>query len=769
VNAGSHQLTVSSNGLIDAVSAPLTFVSSNQVTLFNLEITANGTEMFVNISAPVVIVRQSTLDIGRTNWLIENAEDVQFYNTQLTSSEASVAIRITPNSLAGKRKLALDQVNFDHVTLSQSTSFQIDGSTMNVSVQGATGKCNELISGYFEGLQVLNTVLVQHTTSGNSMSLFHTSEYGSSFFHNSTFVCLTGCDEFSAVIGRDEIATSPVLEMRDVIIRKLSVTSANGIAYIGSKLILDTVDSDSGVGSFSASRDPISISIRKSRFSSRVGSPAFTYSGSLDPLFCVQLTQIDIPTGGDVGYWIGNTGGYAQMVFTCPSSMALVKLLDSMALNGSLTITEKLSSDIPLALEMTTGSTLIFAASSSLRKVILDASKGSLIYFPTEPMEGLTNSVLNGVISPLPDDITRLKIVWPLNLPPPTPGFEYPLFPYSTMLTEEYDFDSSSILLQGNSTWLTWVYDTVACNPACLANATAICATSDRCVCEANWYGPLCDCDQSTAPPGVFCSIYGGRNWVLEGTMFLPPTASVNLTSSYTLNVIGDMHLDGTVGMNDGTVVVATGIIYSNGKLFGLCKLREFRHDGACVVYSTVSVQSYALEFSNLTEIELILDASDLTTDGSCVPPNPPDALDHLINSTFSAVAHSVMSSNASWTFRIVTGRNETNPQDLKKLSFETKILKSGDVGKSTGSTTNLLASSSGEDSCAGAVNPTGTMTLFVGPCAGASPKNGSKNVDWYIIAAPIIGVVLLVAVFILLVLKVDALRNAVLPYHKSN
>jgi hypothetical protein len=769
ISAAGHSLEVSTTETLKSVPHIMAFGSDIFVRFNSFALDPPHRDAYLIGDAPTIYIENSNINTNASNHRFYNVKNFHIRDSMLVSNQgAPLAVAI--NALEGLQVRKVEILNSIFSSLDGTMIGLQLGWPFNVSINGLSASARAIMTGDLTNMVMENVSISQYAENG--IPLFYSFSLGFTMIGNSNFSCVLNCGPGTLVFKRDQAST--FIEVDGVRLANTSLFMSD--TAVENHVTVDNSISNAPLGTFgAANRAALSIHITKSQFASNALLPAFGYATTNEDLFlCAPDNNKFLrPTPSDVAVFKMTNTGSSVLHLACPSVLPSMELKGTFQMIGKLHVKEQIISNQFAMFANGDIDTIMILGSVELINVALDMSIGGLLYTPTIPLEGMKLTSSSVTIS----GSTELIVDWPLSLGyAPQPSVIYPICPsthgVTTPTTSTYG--EWSVATYFNNSHLNFFYNPVPCNVDCVSNATAICASTERCFCKSNWFGPLCDCDQTEAPDGVFCSIYGGQNWILDGTMFLPPDASVTLADDYTLNVLGDMRLDGNVSVGDGTVVIATGVIYSNGKLFGSCKLRELRLNGACIVYSTVSVQSFALEFSSLTEIELELDASDLTTDDSCVPPNPSDALDHLVNSTFAAFTHSVMSSNASWRFKLVGGRNSSNPQDLSKLKFKTQILTSGDISKSTGSTSKLLSETPNSGSCSNVVNPIGQMSLFVQPCDPNNNNNNNnpaskKKLAWYIIVAPIIGAVALIGAIILIVLKVGAVRSVILPYHKSN
>jgi hypothetical protein len=306
-----------------------------------------------------------------------------------------------------------------------------------------------------------------------------------------------------------------------------------------------------------------------------------------------------------------------------------------------------------------------------------------------------------------------------------------------------------------------FVFHETPCNALCVPQNKLMeqCVSRASCYCTPPFSGPLCACDTRLLPAGVTCSEEEGKAWVLSGDMSLSSGSSVTIPKETVLQVDGNMNISGDVYLGESSGIVATGVILQNGVLKATCKLVERLTPRGCLVHPTINIHSNSFIFLDLTAIELTLDISDLSTDGSCQ--NPASlSLDDLKASMFFSYNNTLMSSEASWTIRLDTG-SDRDEKKFEKLSFRTEILSSSDRSASLGTTTKLATSSTSSKSCATIEQPVGALSLVVAPCK-------EKKVQWWWYGAPIIAVTVIVVITLVIVFSVKSVREAVIPYHKS-
>jgi hypothetical protein len=779
INSTSELIISSNAGATLNVANDLSFNSLNRVELRDFNLINQGQ---VSLSAPNVSITTCQIS-SESTWLVSNFSTLTIHGSTL---------HLASSVLLESSSLFLTQIN--HEAIEVASSITVSLSTINVTTHTFMS-----VDGGFNGPDKFSVIDVQFIDGivfyyGNFKELSISDDSVFQFPQNSitlqnAVIAFNPANILERVEIRDSSfegigavawifdSLSTKITVGSMILERLTMTAApvshRQIGLVETSLVnVSKVVSNRMLGVFEfgprSSFVWIPFVVTDSYFGALSANPAIGFiSGTASSGFDVCLTNVDFaPVARSAIDVVVDVSGNIGINFTCSSQVRLIYFVQSTTLIGTLEVTGRLDGAPAAILSVPTGQGQL-----RLQSIVSDlhivAKADTFTYLPTLPDLGILNSV--------PIEAENWRIEWPLLPVLPEILKYYPFYNIEAGASLNTTTQSDSlwnITYTLNDTNIRYDFGIVPCNPACYLNHTddsALCINKVICHCLAEWAGPVCECDQLHAPLDSFCDPAGGLNWLHNGDLHVQDIQFMEILPAYTLTVDGNVYIDGNVTMGETTSLVASGVVISNGTLKGLCKLKELRTSQGCIIYSTLNIQSLNMEFSNLSLIQLEFDVSDLTTDGSCVPPTPPDAMDSLVPSTFASLERTLMASSAQWTFTMDGGKNPANPQVLDKLSFSTRILTSGNRQTSEGTTSNLRTSTASSGSCSSAVNPVGAMTLFVSPCESpGTPAAKSTGVKWYVYTIPIIAVVVIAAVIATLVFTVPAVRNVVLPYHKS-
>jgi hypothetical protein len=403
----------------------------------------------------------------------------------------------------------------------------------------------------------------------------------------------------------------------------------------------------------------------------------------------------------------------------------------------------------------------------------IDATINQLVYVPFDPEESIVGTNGSSLL------LTSISIDWRQSYDPPV-GITFILsdvvLSYSSFegaLTP--DVFNLSHSLTGPD--FTFEFLPVPCNSSCVAenmDPNPICANKLRCPCLFPWGGPFCGCNTTGIPEGSYCSESGQQTWETTNSFSLPSGQVLVIPDNYTFVVNGNTTISGELVLSEGTSLISSGVMVSEGVLTILCKLRE-RHVSAtaCSVYTTVSVISESFVFTGLNHVDLLLDVSELSTDGSCVQPSDISIFD---DPTFKSLTTTIFQGeNISWKVTFVSGtgskRAVLEEQDVAKLKFNTSLVLSNDTSKSLGVVSELLVSTPSSDTCASFTSAPGQLSLFVAGCTPTpNPEGKAKSsIKWWWYGIPIIAVVVIAAIILTLVFTVGAAKSVVMPYRGSD
>jgi hypothetical protein len=414
-----------------------------------------------------------------------------------------------------------------------------------------------------------------------------------------------------------------------------------------------------------------------------------------------------------------------------------------------------------------------------------------------------TNQSSTGInIAYVSSDIQYIEVDWNLRrLGVPEVNRDYKLLVGDPTGIDVYSLDPQFNITGKTDTTpytLFYVFNPVECNPDCEnRNMSAFCVSIDFCPCAAPWDGPYCDCNKNGLPAGASCG--KGENWYTDEDFEIDEDDMFFLPLNYSYYVDGDFDLDGELDMSEGSEIFSTGVFVQNGTLNGVCRLLENRTGDGCVIYSTISVQSQSLRFYSISKVNLVLDVSQLTTDGSCIPPSIPKS--HLdlpsVESIFTSLTGTTMAPDALWNITVVVADRDSDdsseeeekrrdswtafdaaatptpaPERYQNLKINTTLLNSRNIGESSGTSTRLHSSGPTSQSCSSFMTSPGQLSLFISPCEPVTPEETttkkSGRVLWWYYTIPIIALVAIVVIVLVTVFTVPAIREKVLPYHNS-
>jgi hypothetical protein len=271
----------------------------------------------------------------------------------------------------------------------------------------------------------------------------------------------------------------------------------------------------------------------------------------------------------------------------------------------------------------------------------------------------------------------------------------------------EYDVSTSWEVATGST---LFSFNPVPCDSRCLPSHLSIleCSSRLKCSCALSWTGDFCECDQTGLISGTVCSVRGAI-WNHTGDLITTSGISTNVPVNHTLIVEGDATINGNLTLPGASLSVSGQASVNAGiKLSG--KLRELRQSAGCIVYSTVHIYvEEALQIASNGIIEVELDVSELSLDGSCIPPQD-SSMDGLVSPLIVSKGAVNMASSSQWNIKLSGGAS----QNISLLLFTTRLLASGSGSSGTSQHVNLEISS--DVLCSEVVqSPVGSMTLNVG------------------------------------------------------
>lgn len=461
---------------------------------------------------------------------------------------------------------------------------------------------------------------------------------------------------------------------------------------------------------------------------------------------------------------------------TCPrrTDIASLTLMLSATVAGDLGIYGNVSSfdeEVSAQLTLAAGSHLTLSSDSSLNSALIDSSAGRILFTPNLASPGSLGGNALSKIQFSDSSLGNLQIDWP-SLNPlllPTSDQPYVLAPsYTGFLDTGYrQYNGWSIRIytgpgsSRDTVPLLYRYVRQTCAQSCsMPYDTSQCLNTKVCSCSNGWAGPNCDCSAALIPNAT-CSLGGGPVYLINGSLTIETSQSTAIPSGSTLIISGNLTVNGSLTLGEGAVVVAAGKLSANGNIAMTSTLHEFRFSGRCAVYSTTSIQAASMAFSKANKVSLVVDASSLTTDGSCVPPTPSNALDSYFNTTFASQTITTMESQASWNISFLTNRNPANPQKTRGLKFTHRILESRNLTGSSGTSSFILVTQTKSNACSNSVSTPGLLSLVVNPCSVTS------GLPWYAVAIPLIVIVILIIVVLFAILVLKFGQDKILPWHQ--
>lgn len=419
-------------------------------------------------------------------------------------------------------------------------------------------------------------------------------------------------------------------------------------------------------------------------------------------------------------------------------------------------------------LGLSSGSSLTLSSSSAINSVLVDSTLGK-VYFT--PALGSSGSLPLGAFANIKfadSSLSNFQIDWP-SLDPslfPIGNRDYVLSPsYPTFIDtgfRKYNGWSVRIYTDTRSRALLYRYYRQTCSQSCAAPFdTNQCLNTDYCSCPNGWAGTNCSCYVASLPVGATC-VSNSSDLVIAGPLNIDNTSSLSIPSQTTVTVTGDLIVDGTLIVGTGSSLITTGVLSANGLVYISAKLQEFRFSGRCVIYSNTNVQALALQFSNATKLSLELDASDLTTDGSCIPPTPANALDGYFNTTLSSLSTTVTASQAIWSISILLHGNPLITQDASRMNFQLQLLTSKNISSSKGSPSITIKTNVNKGSaCPKTTKAPGLVYLIVSPCTATS------SIPWWALTIPLIIIFSLVIILLIAIFIFKCGQEKILPWHQ--
>lgn len=456
------------------------------------------------------------------------------------------------------------------------------------------------------------------------------------------------------------------------------------------------------------------------------------------------------------------------------TDIASLTLMFDITVVGELGVSRNISSkdlDADKQLHLASGSHLTLSSDSSLNSALIDSSAGRILFTPSLASSGSMNGDAFSKIQFADSGLGNLQINWP-SLNPlllPTSDQSYVLAPsYAGSLDTGYrQYNGWSIrIYTGTSSSrgtvpLLYSYIRQTCARSCsIPYDTSQCLNTNVCSCSNGWSGPNCDCSASLIPSAT-CALSGGPVYVINGSLTIEPSMSTSVPSGSTLIISGNLTVNGTLTLGEGAMVVAAGTMTANGNISVRSTLHEFRFSGRCAIYSTTSIQAASMTFSNANKVSLVVDASSLTTDGSCVHPTPSNALDSYFNTTFASQTITSMAPRASWDISLLTNRNPANPQKTSGLTFTHRILESQNLTGSSGISSSIVIIQTKSNACSNSATAPGLLSLVVNPCTVTS------SLPWYAYAIPLIVIVILIIVVLVAIMVLKFGQDKILPWHQ--
>jgi hypothetical protein len=261
------------------------------------------------------------------------------------------------------------------------------------------------------------------------------------------------------------------------------------------------------------------------------------------------------------------------------------------------------------------------------------------------------------------------------------------------------------------------VFNPTSCHSRVIAShvINGTCISSRRWSCGSSWVGNYCECN-TTGLVGILHCTSEGAVWTSNATTDL--SDHVTLPSGHDLTINGDAHISSGISASSGSRLNVTGQLTLSSRLELSMKLIEKRIIGGCIVSSDLTLTAGSLTVSSGSEIDLKLDISSLSLDGSCVSPSG-WTLDLSENSIINVAGDtSIASSGVVWSVSLITSAGQS--LSFAQLSFTTGLIRFGSAISSTSNLVGSIHFSSGSSSNCGrvVVSPTSLVIgLDVGHC----------------------------------------------------
>jgi hypothetical protein len=325
--------------------------------------------------------------------------------------------------------------------------------------------------------------------------------------------------------------------------------------------------------------------------------------------------------------------------------------------------------------------------------------KCTFVYVPSNPTLGMTTAGLNA---------SQFSIDW--RYPTlPTAGTVYPLATNTQSGMVYYDYQGEfniTVLRESTSTYFS--FNPVPCHANCIPERTTTCTSRHRCTCLVPWSGKYCDCDTTNMLPSmIYCSVTGGPSWESSGSITTDDDYHLSIPQGHSFLVAGNLTLASNATLKDGNSISISGNLNAHSGIQIRAKLLELRSSSGCIVQSDIQISASTLIFGPTSMVEIELDLTSLSTDGSCISPTDSN-MDLLVNSTLNSWGSVTMAEKSVWKISLLPGPLASS------YSFQYDILSSTDTLGSSGISSHVSLDAAGT-ACAQISQETGKLWLSVG------------------------------------------------------